>query len=263
MEKHTNKFGCIVPIKSTKSYQHYSSELLNSEMMIVLLNIGSAYIDDNQEEVVEILKDAYHDPNNIVSIRAVEYLDSEDSKSLLDIETYSIYYGQMCFARSMDNAMTYFKEILAEVIRKEPRILKSNEMEKLDFILNYNSMDGLIIALAEKKIEALFYGNIEEISKFFLDKLKILLFKTEEEKKKFNRYVKWRNLIVHNRGLINSEFVKQFPEAKEKLGYYLNFKYDDLSKYNVELNNFIVHIDFEISKKFDLTLYDHFPEEEK
>ena len=57
----------------------------------------------------------------------------------------------MCYARTIDNTITYFKDILGEVILTTPNILKSKETERLDYILNFNNFDELKIALSEKK----------------------------------------------------------------------------------------------------------------
>jgi hypothetical protein len=163
----------------------------------------------------------------------------------------------MCYARSIDNVLTFFKDILGEVIITTPNILKSKETERLDLILSYDTIDELRIALAEKKIETLFDAGIDKIEAFFLDRLGITLFKTDSDKDEFNQAVKNRNLIVHNRGRINKEYLKEFPNSGLDLNFILNFTYEDISRINLILSNFVANLDHEIASKFNLHLIDN------
>lgn len=75
----------------------------------------------------------------------------------LDIQFYEASLGSMMYIKSVDNFQNYFKEILSEIVLSRPEILKSKETERLDYILSFNSRDEMIKAIAEKKINSLFY----------------------------------------------------------------------------------------------------------
>jgi hypothetical protein len=70
-------------------------------------------------------------------------------------------------------------------------------IETLDFILSFNDYKSLIKAIAEKKIEMLFYQGIDGIQKFFKERIGVKLFKEKYEQ--INLLVKQRNLAVHKR----------------------------------------------------------------
>ena len=151
----------------------------------------------------------------------------------------------------------YFKDVLSEVVVKEPRVLKSSkEKESYDFMLSFGTIEELKKALSDKKIKELFYGSIEDIKKYFLDRLGIKLFDNDTDEKDFSMVIKQRNLIVHNRGIITQELADEFPVFKELVGQQLLFKYDQLSIINGLINNLIIEVDIKLRKKFNLETFE-------
>ena len=160
----------------------------------------------------------------------------------------------MAYARIADNALCYFKEIIAEVVIKRPELLKSKEKETLEFIFSFDTMESLINAISEKKVNELFYGGVEDIKNYFNTRLGIKMFHNETEEKNFNQFVKQRNLLVHNRGIISKEFSKEFSTEKVfyEVGNKLVFNYATLSIINGHIINLIAELDLQICEKFKL-----------
>ena len=156
----------------------------------------------------------------------------------------------MMYIKTIDNFENYFKEILSEIVFKDPRVLKSKETEQLDFILSFNDYESLINAIADKKIETLFYQNIDGIQKFFKERIGIEIFK--EKSDQINILVKQRNLAVHNRSKISKDFVRQFPNEDFGENMYLNFKFDYIENLVPALYKIINELDYEFSLKFNL-----------
>jgi hypothetical protein len=254
MQHTKNKFGAITLKMATTSYISCIRELEQSELFVVTSGISIALLGRNKERARKQLIEIYGDNQNEASKELVKKLSTINIDDLFNSKVYEQSYCQMAYARAIDNLTTYFKDILAEVIIKKPKLLKSNEVEKLDFILDFSSMDSLISALSEKKVDELFYKGIDKIEEFFKLRLNIELFKSAVEKKKINRMIKNRNLIVHNRGRVNRIFLNEFPEAKLLMGQSLKFSYEDLGHLNVTIANFISHLDYEISSKFKLDI---------
>ncbi len=115
-------------------------------------------------------------------------------------------------------------------------------------------MEDLIEDITEKNIEKLFYGSIDDIKKFFSDRLGIQLFENEIVEKNFEQFIKQRNLIVHNRGIISKEFAKDFSNEHVTYnpGNILVFSYENLSNINGAMTNLIADLDIKISEKFKL-----------
>ena len=111
-------------------------------------------------------------------------LDSEKEKEFLEINYYEKSLSTMMYIKTIDNFENYFKEVLSEIVIKDPRVLKSKETEQHDFILSFDDYSSLINAIAEKKVEALFYQGIDNIQKFFKDRIGIDIFKEKSKQNK-------------------------------------------------------------------------------
>lgn len=244
-----NQFGAKVLIKSTESFRTYSVENTNMELFLIFILYANH---SNKEDIKTYLADVVHIDGNPISKKFVESLKSEFGNEIFDIKNYEVYFSQMAYSRMVDNALCYFKDILSEVVLKRPEILKSSEKEPLDYILSFKDMESLLIDLSEKKIKQLFYGNFSDIKKFFNDKLGIELFEDIKIENSFNQFIKQRNIIVHNRGIVNQEYLNEFKDSKLKLGNGLYFKFEALSVINKEISNLLVDIEIKVRKKFKL-----------
>jgi hypothetical protein len=249
MNEEIKNYPAKVITELTESFARFQQEIQRSDMLISYLEVGSELISKNKDDAKEYLTKIY---DHAYNPEIVKKSLSNNLDSFLNVEFYEGHLSSMIYVSTIDNFTIYFKDILSEVVLAKPQILKSQESEKLDFILEYESMDDLINAIANKKIEELFYKGIEDIEKFFISRLKIDIFKTEEEKEVINLFIKQRNLTVHNRRKISKEFSRQFPKLDYKIGQYLNFEFRYVSSMNLYLFNFIAAIDEEISRKFKL-----------
>lgn len=249
MNEKNQKYPAKIITESTESFMTFQQEIQRSEMLISYLEVGNKLISKNSDKAKEYFISIYDHVNNpeIAKKSLTNNLDN-----YLNVEFYEIHLSSMIYVNTVDSFITYFKDILSEVVLAKPQVLKSQDSEKLDFILEHESMDDLINAIANKKIEELFYKGIEDIEKFFKSRLGIDIFKTDKEREVINLFIKQRNLTVHNRRKISKEFAKQFPKLKYEIGQYLNFEFRYVSTMNLHLFNFIGTIDEEISQKFKL-----------
>ncbi len=247
-----NNFGIKVLHENSKSYQTFSMESVSLEFLLIYIVLAEQ---NNQKDKKEHLKNIFLKKDfDKVDIALKEFLDSDQSDLIFSIETYENYFGQMAYARIADNALCYFKEIIAEVVIKRPELLKSKEKETLEFIFSFDTMESLINAISEKKVNELFYGGVEDIKNYFNTRLGIKMFQNETEEKNFNQFVKQRNLLVHNRGIISKEFSKEFSTEKVfyEVGNKLVFNYTNLSIINGHIINLIAELDLQICEKFKL-----------
>ena len=119
---------------------------------------------------------------------------------------------EVFICRQVDNFLTYISEFLALIFRARPQTLRSNETERLDFILAYSSMDDLINSLAEKRVEALSYGGMSDLVKYMRDRLGFELFEDGEREERAVQLIEVRNIIVHNRGIASRTFLRRMPD---------------------------------------------------
>ncbi|MDG5493246.1 hypothetical protein [Psychroserpens sp. SPM9] len=249
MNEENLKYPAKIITKCTESFENFWQQIQRSESLMSYLEVGNKLITNYDDEARKYYSSIYDHGYNpeIVKKSLNKNLDS-----LLNVKFYEIHLSSMIYVNSIDNFITYFKDVLSEVVVAKPQVLKSQESEKLDFILEHKSMDDLINSIASKKIEELFYKGIEDIEKFFQSRLGLNIFKNNVQRKNVNFYIKQRNLTVHNKRKISKEFAKQFPELEKDIGQYLNFEFGYVSKMNLTLFNFLATLDEEIAQKFKL-----------
>lgn len=251
LEYSINQLGAKILDKHTKSFSVFVTESGTLEFFMLYIVLAEHSDKDNFKD---ILINHYEKENNDASKALVDYLKESGIDDFFNSDNYEQYFGRMAYTTLTDNALSYFKDILVEVVRKQPNLLMSNEQEELNYILSFDTMDDLVKALTEKKIKKLFYGNIDGIKKFFKKRLNIDLFKNEEDEINFALLIKQRNLIVHNRSIITEEFANEFIEFKEFINEKLIFSYEQLSKINTIINNIIVEIDIKLQYKYNLEI---------
>jgi hypothetical protein len=173
---------------------------------------------------------------------------------ILSSKSYENILGEMAYGRCIESFLLYLKSVLAEIIQVRPQLLKSGEKETLEFVLGFEDIKELRTALAEKKIESLFYGGFTEIFKFYQSRVGVELVDSEETLSRLNRMTKIRNLIAHNGGKINAQFKGDYPDIPFEVGESMRFTYKDILDDNSFVLKSVENIDSKVSKKFSLSL---------
>ncbi|MGN7202667.1 hypothetical protein ACTHQF_00225 [Pedobacter sp. SAFR-022] len=231
--------------KASKSFTTAAVEFENIERILLYFKVSNNLINEDLLKSITKLR-TFND-----NLEIPYDLDPKLEKEFLEVNYYEKTLSTMMYVKTIDNFENYFKEILSEIVVSDPRVLKSKETEQLDFILSFTDYSSLINAIAEKKIETLFYQGIDGIKKYFKDRIGVEVFKEKSET--INLLVKQRNLAVHNRGKISKEFIRQFPNEDFVESMYLNFTFDYVDKIVPALYKIINELDYEFSKKFNLT----------
>ncbi|MEK6300902.1 MAG: hypothetical protein AABO41_09295 [Acidobacteriota bacterium] len=151
------------------------------------------------------------------TIRATSKKESPDL-SVGAVDEHLRLLIQMMLCRSVDNFLTYVSELLALTFRTRPEMLKSNETARLDLILQFKRMDDLISFLVEKRVTDLAYKGMRDLSKDLSTKIGFNLFEGEEALARAVRIIEVRNLIVHNRAIVNRLFLSRLPDFTASLG---------------------------------------------
>lgn len=257
IKKYKNKYGALTPEKCTNAYNVFATEVMHCEFLILYIINADELVQDNKELVNKKILEPYAGVTDVPELQ--KQLDVYLNKNVNDITnvwTYEQYLSQTIYARCVDNFLSYLKDILIEVINKDPRAMKSDEKETREFILNFNTMEELRAALASKKIDELSHINVPEINKFFQKRLGLKLLEDADDMENLDFTIKERNLIVHNRGIVTSDFIRDVSYFHGKEGYYITYSYKEISELNMELTNYAVEIDEKVSEKFKLDLID-------
>lgn len=148
------------------------------------------------------------------------------------LRRYSQLILQTMISRAVDNFLVYVSDLLSTVFRTRPEMLRSNEQVLLEFVLKHDSMDELIEALAERRVERLAYTGMSKLAADLKDTIGFSLFESSKDLARAVRIVEARNLIVHNRAIVNRTYLRRVVDAREALGeplvFDVNTVFDDV-----------------------------------
>ena len=113
----------------------------------------------------------------------------------------------------------------------------------MEFVLRHETMEDLVSALAERRVERLAYAGLGELAESVLERPGLELFASEDDLLRGVRIVEDRNLIVHNRGIVNKTYKRKVASSPRAIGEGLGLKYEDVLKDINFLKNSVLKTD--------------------
>jgi hypothetical protein len=173
---------------------------------------------------------------------------------------FARFVCEMMAVRGTDNFLTYLSELLALIFTSRPETLRSAETVRLDEILQHKTMDDLVKRLAERRVERLSYQGMKDLQKDLSEKLSFEIFTSSETLARAVQIIEVRNLLVHNRGIVNATFQTRTGTSARAIGGVLEMRprsvVDDLDF----LAKSVVDIDERAAQKFALARSQKAPE---
>jgi hypothetical protein len=162
---------------------------------------------------------------------------------------------QMTLGRLTDNFLTYLSQLLALLFRTRPETLRSREAVQLDEVLAYDSMQSLIEALAERKVDRLAYLGMRELTDDLSEKLGFNLFERPDDLERAVEIIEIRNVIVHNRGAVNRRFLSRLPAYPAEEGELISLTIERVLSELEFLTTAAFDIDARAAAKFGLATF--------
>lgn len=165
--------------------------------------------------------------------------------------------AQMQLTRSVDSFQSYISELLALIYHTKPDMLKTDQATMtIAEILSYGSRDELVAVMVERRVNDLAYKGLRELSDDLKKRIKFDLFPDTTHMEMAFRIIAIRNLIVHNRGIIDRRFVSKLPEYQTHLGEPIALSIAHVNEYHKFLLNAAGDIDERARKKYNLPAFD-------
>lgn len=166
--------------------------------------------DQMYEDLVKIVYEG--NPEELKALLA------EPRRGEANIKRFARFVMEMMLVRGADNFLTYISELLALVFTSRPETLKSAETVKLEEILQHATMDDLVKRLAERRVERLSYQGMKDLQKDLTERLSFEIFPSSEPLSRAMRIIEIRNLLVHNRGIVNRTFQTRTGDSSSMIG---------------------------------------------
>lgn len=160
---------------------------------------------------------------------------------------------QMLFARAVDNFETYLVSVIREALRKRPEILSKSTYPALtmEIILDHLTIDSLVHDLIESKVNDLSYRGFPDLTDWCQDRgipLIVPLGKSDE----VSELIATRNVIAHNRGIVDRKYLRSVKAPNFKLGDIRSFDNNTLLASISLLNRVVDATDKAIVTNFGL-----------
>jgi hypothetical protein len=132
--------------------------------------------------------------------------------------TWEIIRDRMKFTRLTDETVlcrfvdtfhVYLADLIRIALKKEPRLLRSGAMLRADEILEYRSIAEVMEYLIAKKVDELAYAGFAAVLRYVRDGMGAKVTIETDTISKATRAIAVRNIIVHNRGVVNDRFIAQ------------------------------------------------------
>lgn len=138
--------------------------------------------------------------------------------AVAQMDIHSAILEEMLFCRRVNSFLTYLADLVTLIYEKYPKMLQSDKQISYRFCIEHHIVGDLIPAIAEKTVMELTHQNLDVLAKYLEKKLDLVLFTTKADLEKAALSVDIRNVITHNRGIVNRFFIQRHPQFEEDLG---------------------------------------------
>lgn len=183
---------------------------------------------------------------------AIELLgENRDSlmKYVQAIDPYKDLAFDLLNARIVDIFLCYLSDLFAAIYMNNPEMLKSQNEMKVEEILTHSTMDQLVQSIAERKVNDLAYLGFAKLVQTVEKQMGLALVPDSDVYQKMLFAIEFRNLFVHNHGIVNKIFKDRVPSATEMIGEKLTSRGRDWA---VTIAGAVLDIDKRASTKFSL-----------
>lgn len=113
----------------------------------------------------------------------------------------------------------YIKDVVKFIYSKNINILKiKSKSVAYDKLLSFKDLDDIHGYLIEKECHSLGYMSYDELADYFLKKLQVDFSGSGVNKEGIIEILSMRNVLIHNRGVVNRAFLESTRTRKYKLG---------------------------------------------
>lgn len=242
-----------MPETSTKSGAiYFKSTLEDLEFFFFIIDsvlIGD-FIPYHAKKTLELVDGVITESD--IAKRPEDLLEKEPGARIQKLREHSQQFIEMIFSRQIDNFQTYVVNLVREILNIKPNILHNNHPQiSIAQLLEVNTIDELINEVIENKVSSLAnkgFANIKE----WCRTSGIPLVVDRKMEGKLKEFIAIRNMIVHNRCIVDDKFLRVVPDSKFQKGSIRKLKVDDLYEAINIFSNIVKETDKNSIEKFNL-----------
>lgn len=190
------------------------------------------------------------------SLARLKEVEENPNPAQAKLNSFANLQSENIVIRVVDNFLSYLSEIIQVAIKKQPKILMSEETIKVEDVLRFSRYSDLVSYLVEKKINDLSYSSIRDVEQFMKKRTGIAMFESDEDRTLLVLGIELRNIYTHNRGVVSETTMRKLSNLDHhwdlKKGKRFGANYDEV----VLLANNVIEtgrrIDESFAKKFSI-----------
>jgi hypothetical protein len=181
--------------------------------------------------------------------------------AVAQMESHSAVLDEMVFCRGVNSFLTYLADLMTLIYEKYPQKLPSKKHTTYRFSIEHHLAGDLISALAEETVMELTHQHLDDLAKYFQKELDLVLFTKDSHSTNAALCVDIRNIITHNRGIINRFFIRRNARFADDLGKRVVLSRDDSREMLGTLGYCARQLDIRAVKQFGLATIEPEPKE--
>lgn len=159
---------------------------------------------------------------------------------------------EMFVSRLVDNFQKYLVDLIREVLRSKPSMLSSRQQSlTLEELLKYERIEDLVQDIIERKVNALSYEGFAALETWCSER-GIQINVPASQRADVVELIATRNIIAHNRGLIDERYTRTVRSPKFAVGECRSLEVDEFFDGFSLLNSIVIKTDKAAREKFEL-----------
>ncbi len=186
-------------------------------------------------------------------------IDNEDM-ILNQLKKHSRVQSQNLTNGAVNAFQRFFSSLVQSVALKRPETIASSAQVRIEEVVKFRSRKQLIEFLVDKKVNELAYGGLQDMERFFVERLGVAMFDNEIERSLLRLFIEARNINVHNGGLVNSVFVSRVGNVdgfSYSLGKRFHVNFENLTRLSENAMRVAMRLDREVAAKFRMQTKSH------
>ena len=159
---------------------------------------------------------------------------------------------EMFLARVVDNFQTYVVDLVRAVLHAKPAMLSTRQQTlTLEELLSYDRIEDLVHDILERRINGLAYEGFIELQTWCAERgMEISVSQTDQVA--VVEFFAIRNVIAHNRGVVDEKYVKATESKTFAIGTVRNVSVDDFFQAMSMFHRIVTETDRIAAEKFQL-----------
>ena len=239
--KHKPKLG-------TESYRQYCIESQSS------LGLFTFILDSvmSSDYVSAVAKQALEGPENLKIESPGELASISPGPRTKHIRKNKQLFLELFLSRLVDNFQCYIVSVIREVLNVQPRVLVSSQPTlSLEYVFQFQNIEDLQADVVEAKVNDLSYQGFQKLKQWCLERSIPIIVDSVFEAK-LVELISIRNIIVHNRGIIDKKYLRTHRDSKFEFGKLREIDVDELFESDNILHKVVSDTDIAIQGKFNL-----------